>query len=137
LGNDEGVTVHEEDAVLSSHVLGCEPNVTRYNLVILDGEPFVLVGAAKRALIMRTAQGDLQQDAVGLAGRPDAIPLVVHAFVVKSEIHDRAVSIGNNIQKPKISDHNSGFFVGSLGPSAENIALSIPKVKAQVRMPPL
>jgi hypothetical protein len=86
LRNDEGIAVHEEHFVLALHILGGEKNVAQDNAVILDGESLVLVSPAKAALVVAAAEGYLEEDAVGFAGRPDAHPFVMHAFICHNRI---------------------------------------------------
>jgi hypothetical protein len=92
LGNDQSVAVHEENLVLTLHVLGSEKNVAQNNLVILDGEALILVSAAKSALVVRASQGHLEQNAVRLAGRPDTHSFVMHAFAFHFTFHEPFIS---------------------------------------------
>jgi len=63
------------------------PDVAQDDLVILDSEAFVEIGTAKGATVMGTTEGHLQKDAVRLTGRPDARPLVMHAFLFGNDLH--------------------------------------------------
>ena len=47
--------------------------------LVLDVKALVVIGAAKGAFVVRAAQGGLDKDAVGLAGRPDAVAHIMEA----------------------------------------------------------
>ena len=79
LGNDQGIAVHQKEAVLMRHVPCGKKDVAEDDAILLDPEALVRIRSAKGTAVMGTAQGDLQQDAVGLAGRPDAISFIMHA----------------------------------------------------------
>jgi hypothetical protein len=69
------------------HVSGGKKDVAQDDLVVLDPEALVAIGAAKGAAVMGATQRDLKEDAVRLARRPDAIPFIMHTFIFGNESH--------------------------------------------------
>jgi hypothetical protein len=59
-------------------------DVLKNDVVFFDGEPLVPEGAAERALVVGTPQGDLEQDAVRLAGGPYDHSVVMHGIIFLS-----------------------------------------------------
>jgi hypothetical protein len=81
LRNNQGIAIHQKKTIHILHILGRKKDIAQDGTVILDPKTLVLIGAAKGTLIMRATESYLQQDAVRLAGRPDASPFIVHAFI--------------------------------------------------------
>ncbi len=87
LGDDDGIPIHKEDPFYSLHIFRGKEDVGQNGVVILDPEPLLLIGPAEGTPVMGTPYGYLEQDAVGLAGWPNAVPLVVHALAFKRKFH--------------------------------------------------
>ncbi len=77
LGNNEGIAVTEKYPPLPAAVVGREFNIGHDDLFGLDFKSFTYVGTTESTLVAGTAHGDLQQNAVGLAWRPDDITFVM------------------------------------------------------------
>jgi hypothetical protein len=78
LRDDEGVAVAEEELVDLTDPPGCILQIFFDLLEALDAETLVFEARAEGAPVVRAADGDLQQQAVGLAGRPDDVSFVFH-----------------------------------------------------------
>jgi hypothetical protein len=91
LGYNQCISIHQKDPVLPLHVLGGEKDIAQDDLVVFDGKSLVFVGPAKGALIVRTSKCHLEQDAEGLAGRPDAGSFIVHAFALCCAVHNHSL----------------------------------------------
>jgi hypothetical protein len=79
--HDQGVSIHDKNPVLALAVFFRELKILFPDGSVLYGKAFVFECLAKGALVVGTAQGGLQQDAVSFAGRAYARSLVVQSFV--------------------------------------------------------
>ena len=85
---DQGVAIAEKDASYIGHLPGRHGDVFERLVDRTNPERLVHVGAAEGAAVMGTTVGDLEQVAVGLAGRPDNGAMVSHGIImpVRGEI---------------------------------------------------
>ena len=87
LRNDQRVAVHQEKAVRLPHATGGIEDVAQNDPLLFDPKALVPVGAAKGATVVGASDRNLKQDASGFAGRPDAIPLIMHSFLFGDANH--------------------------------------------------
>jgi hypothetical protein len=52
LGNNQGIAIHQKQAILVLHMSSRKKDVAKNNLVILDLEALVRIRTAKRAFVM-------------------------------------------------------------------------------------
>ena len=81
---------------MSFTVFCCKINITVHNRIIFYAKLPALICAAERTSVMGTAGGHLQDNRVGLTGRPDNI-----AFVVQ---WNRAGGVGKRLKKRQERD---------------------------------
>jgi hypothetical protein len=65
-------------------VVGGKIDIGFDNGVVLDAEAALRIHRAETAFVVGAAGGDLQENGVGLTGRPEHISLVVHLSMVCS-----------------------------------------------------
>ena len=73
--------------ILPFHVSGGKEDISQNHTVIFDPESLACKSSAKGAFVMGTPHCYLEKDTVRLAGRPDAIPLVMHLLAFNGIIH--------------------------------------------------
>ena len=78
IGDDKGISICEKDPLLVPAIAGGKGNIFSNGCCLLDPEANPLVGPAECTFVMGTADSDLQDNAVGLTGRPDYVALIVH-----------------------------------------------------------
>jgi hypothetical protein len=104
LGDNQGVTVTEKNPALAPAILSGKGDVRHNNFIRLDAKALASVSAAKSALVSGAADGYLQQDAVGLAGRPDDVSFVMHKL--------KSISLLKSPLRPPIfKGEDRGFFL--------------------------
>ena len=80
MGQDESIAVTEKQAAGLGKMTGGVLDVGEHRFLGNDGEPFFLVHAAKSALVVRTTNGYLEQNAGGFTGRTINYSLIVHGL---------------------------------------------------------
>jgi len=78
LWDDQGIAVGEKDSALTLAIAGCKFDILLNDRFWLNSKTHTFVRATECTLVVGTSLGNLKDDAVCLARRPDDDPLIVH-----------------------------------------------------------
>jgi hypothetical protein len=58
----------------------CKSDILQYHFLGFDFEPLTFIGPTEPTFVMGTTHGNLKQNTIGLAGRPDNVSFIMHGY---------------------------------------------------------